>query len=181
MISDLPSVSDSYRDVLGGALGLGIGINTGKALVGNVGSQSRLKYGPFGHTVNLASRVEGATKQLGVPLLVTGSTRECLGDGFALRRLCKVRVVGMEGAVDLYELHGEKADADWLTRRTTYEKALSQFETAHWSAACQTIHPLLSSETGQYDLPSLDLVSRAVECLRNPPEKFDPVLELGRK
>jgi adenylate cyclase len=181
MIGDLPQVSESYRGVMGGALGLGIGINTGQALVGNVGSQTRLKYGPFGHTVNLASRVEGATKHLGVPLLVTGSTRERLGSDFSLRRLCRARLAGIDGAVDLFELHAARRDPAWDERRDTYEKALAQYEAMQWSSACQTVQSLLGLQEGHYDLPSLDLVSRAVECLRSPPEKFDPVFEFRSK
>ena len=66
-----------------------IGINSATALVGNTGSHQKFKYGPLGHTVNLASRVEGATKHLGVSLLITGSTRKLLGNSFATRRLCR--------------------------------------------------------------------------------------------
>ena len=106
------------------APGLGIGINTGPAQVGNTGSSRKFKYGPLGNTVNLASRVEGATKHLKVPVLITGSTRAELGDAFATRRLCQVRVVGIHGAVELYELHGETASPEWLADRDAYEKAL---------------------------------------------------------
>ena len=79
-------------------------------------------YGPLGNTVNLASRVEGATKHLKTPILITGSTRAQIGDAFAMRRLCQVRVVGIQGAVDLYELHGETASPEWLADRDAYER-----------------------------------------------------------
>ncbi|MCS6976946.1 MAG: hypothetical protein NZM31_08075, partial [Gemmatales bacterium] len=181
MFEDLPRISERFRDLLQGTLGLGIGINTGPALVGNVGSHSRLKYGPFGHTVNLASRVEGATKHLGVRLLITGATRERLGDQFAVRRLARVRVVGIEAPVELFELHGTHPDADWLKRRDIYERALQQYEAGQWAEVCQTLYPLLGSRDGKYDLPSLDLISRAVECLRNPNAPFDPAWELKAK
>ena len=83
---------------------LGIGINTGKARVGNTGSKHKFKYGPLGHHVNLASRVQGATKYLLQLLLVTEFTRAQLGNDFELRRLCQVRVVNIVSAVALYEL-----------------------------------------------------------------------------
>ncbi len=63
-------------------MGLGIGINTGVARVGNTGSQHKFKYGPLGNTVNLASRVQGATKYLKCRLLVTGSDAAKLDDEF---------------------------------------------------------------------------------------------------
>src|SRR5438132_2239391 len=98
----MPRLSAKWSAVLGGPLELGIGINTGPALVGNTGSQYKFKYAPLGHTVNLASRVEGACKHLGMPALLTGSTRALLGERFALRRLGKVRGVGLSEAADLY-------------------------------------------------------------------------------
>lgn len=181
MFDDLPRISEQHKHLLEGTLGLGIGINTGPALVGNVGSHTRLKYGPFGHTVNLASRVEGATKQLGVRLLITGATRERIGDQFAVRRLARVRVVGIESPVDLYELHGTNPEPEWLKRRDIYERALQQYEARQWAEVCQTLYPLLNSRDGSYDLPSLDLISRAVDCLRNPHAPFDPAWELKSK
>src|SRR5262249_26357184 len=87
MLVELPALSAEGQPLTGGPLGLGVGVNTGPALVGNTGNRFKFKYSPLGHTVNLASRVEGATKQLGIPLLITGSTRICLGDTFATRRL----------------------------------------------------------------------------------------------
>ena len=110
------------------AIDIGIGINSGEALVGNTGSLQRLKYGPIGETVNLASRVEGATKALGVPVLITGNTFETIRESLATRRLAKVRLVGIESPVDLYELRGESASPEWGSRRDTYEHALKHFE-----------------------------------------------------
>jgi adenylate cyclase len=153
----------------------------GPALVGNTGSSHKFKYGPLGHTVNLASRVEGATKQLGIPVLITGSTRAQLGDAFATRRLCRVRVVGINEPVDLYELHAEHASSDWLARRESYEAALSQFEAGDWRACCQTAYPLLGNPDGGYDVPTLNLMTRADSCLRFPPKSFDPAVELPSK
>ncbi|MCI0464380.1 MAG: adenylate/guanylate cyclase domain-containing protein, partial [Gemmataceae bacterium] len=160
--------------------GLGIGLNTGTALVGNCGSRHKFKYGPLGHTVNLGSRVEGATKQLGIPVLITGSTRALLGDRFATRRLCRVRVVGVSEAVDLYELHAETATPEWLARRDLYENALGLFETGQWPAACRAIYTLQLGQEG-HDVPSLDLATRSIECLKNQPTEFDGIVELSSK
>src|SRR3989442_2420428 len=100
MIGELPGLNARWQAIAGQPLALGIGINTGPAQVGNTGSSRKFMYGPLGNTVNLASRIEGATKHLKVPVLLTGSTRAQLGDAFATRRLCQVRVVGIQGAVD---------------------------------------------------------------------------------
>ena len=114
-------------------------------------------------------------------LLITGSTRERLGRNFATRRLCRARVVGIAGDVDLHELHAESASADWRSRRESYERALALYESGKWSEACQALFPLLNGGEGTYDLPSLTLLGRAIECLKAPPSSFDPILELRSK
>jgi adenylate cyclase len=181
MLGELPGLSAEWEKRIGRPLGLGIGLNTGPALVGNMGSQSKFKYGPLGHAVNLASRVEGATKQLGVPILITGSTHAALGGGFATRRLCRVRVVGIAGEVDLHELHAEQATPEWLAHRDTYETGLVQYESGLWAEACRTLYPLLAGQQGNFDLPTLALVGRSIECLKAVPAAFDPVVELSSK
>jgi adenylate cyclase len=181
MGAGLPELTARWQNRLGSTLKLGIGINSGPALVGNTGSFKKFKYGPLGHTVNLASRVEGATKHLGVGLLMTGSTHKLVGESFATRRLCRAHVVGIEGGVDLYELYGETAPQDWLTRRSSYERALALYEAGHWSEACQILIPFLSASGGTYDLPSLTLLSRAVDCLESQPAQFDPIVQLKSK
>jgi adenylate cyclase len=181
MQAALPQIDADWHARIGQGVKIGIGLNTGLAMCGNTGSRTRFKYGPLGHTVNLASRVEGATKQLGVPILITGSTRAKLGDGFATRRLCKVRVVGILGAVDLCELYAEAASPEWVQRRDTYEMALEKFEGGEFGTACRSIYPLLAHEEGNYDMPCLNLITRAVEAIKNPPASFDGVLELVNK
>ena len=182
MLSELPELDAHWHDRLGVPLRLGIGLNTGPALCGNTGSRQKFKYGPLGHAVNLASRVEGATKQLGIPLLVTGSVRQQIGDAFATRRLCRARVVGIDCPVDLYELYAETAPPEWAARRDTYEAALAQYESRDWSGTCRTLQPLLAADGDYRDLPSLTLVIRAAEALvKTPPEPFDGVIELNSK
>lgn len=181
MLDEVPALNESWQSILGKPLGLGLGINTGIARVGNIGSRRRFKYGPLGHTVNLASRIEGLTKHLGVAALVSGATWKELGDDFATRRLCRVRVAGIASPLDVYELHsGAGDDPTWRSRRDGYEAALRQFESRQWDEACRTLYPLLS-ERDRYDVPSLTLMGRAVECLKNPPAFFDPVLDFVHK
>jgi adenylate cyclase len=181
MRDGLPELNRRWEGRLGRALGLGIGLNSGPALVGNTGSHKKFKYGPLGHSVNLASRIEGATKHLGVGLLISGSTRDRVGDAFATRRLCRARVVGIAHEVNLFELHAESASADWQSRCEAYEQALRLYEAGTWSEACRTLFPLLATGQEGYDLPTLSLLGRAVECLKAPPPDFDPVLELKSK
>ena len=86
MLASLPAVNARWAAELGTETRIGIGVNTGAAQVGNTGSSQKFKYGPLGNTVNLGSRVQGLTKYLQRPLLVTRATREKLGDDFIARR-----------------------------------------------------------------------------------------------
>jgi adenylate cyclase len=177
MLGELPTLNDQWHDRLGGPLRLGIGLNSGLALCGNTGSKQKLHYGSLGHTVNLASRIEGATKALGIPLLISGSTRAMVGEAFATRRLCRARLAGIAGATDLYELHAENASEEWLERRAAYEKGLALYEAGAWDEAFQTLYPLGLSQGG-HDGPSLTLIARVVQAMRSPPNPFDPVIDL---
>ncbi|MCU0242775.1 MAG: adenylate/guanylate cyclase domain-containing protein, partial [Vicinamibacteria bacterium] len=181
MVAELPDVNQAWRERLaGGEIGLGVGINTGRALVGNTGTRHKFKYGPHGHTVNLGSRVEMATRQLGIPILISHTTHAALGGCFATRRLCRAHVAGIDAPVDLFELHGEEAATLWIARKANYEAALELFETRRFSEACRQIYPLLADPSGQEDIPSLTLIARAVECLKNPPHDFDPAIRIGK-
>jgi adenylate cyclase len=181
MQKELPALGARWSTLLGAPIAIGIGINTGLSLVGNIGSSQRLKYGPLGNAVNLASRVEGATKQLGVSALVTGQTHSQLGGQFATRRLGKVRVVGIDAPVDLHELHAASADDDWHACRHAYESALAHFECGQLSAASQALLPILQSNAGPPDTPSLTLAARVIESLRTGLVDPDPVISLEVK
>ena len=75
-------------------------------------ARRKFKYGPLGNTVNLASRVQGATKYVRTPLVITGATAQQIGDEFPTRRLCSVEVVNIAEPIDLYELRAA-ADTAW--------------------------------------------------------------------
>lgn len=83
-------------------LGMGIGIQTGDAIVGNVGSDERMEYTAIGDTVNLAARLESKTKELGVEMLIGAATREAIGTLFPFYSVGALEIRGKEAPVEAY-------------------------------------------------------------------------------
>ncbi len=110
----------------------GIGINTGVVTMGMIGGQNAMKCGVVGDAVNLASRIEGLTRQTGSRLLISESTHARLGDRhpFALRRAGRVRVTGRASPISVYEVLDAERDAvraERLASREHYEQGMEAY------------------------------------------------------
>ena len=112
-----------------------IGVNTGPAVVGNLGSHTRFDYTMLGDAVNLAARLEGANKQFGTYTMISESTRREMGEGFAVRELARVAVVGRAEPVTVYE---PMAPEDYESRRIvleTFSNGLGHFYEGRFGSA----------------------------------------------
>jgi adenylate cyclase len=179
MQARLPDLNERWGCELCEPLMLGVGLNSGLARVGNIGSPHKFKYGPLGNSVNLASRVQGATKYLKTPVLLTRAVRDQLDASFAVRRLCRVRVVNIHEPVELYELApGNRPE--WAELRGQYEAALEKFESGNVRTAVRILANVHSENPE--DGPTMVLLSRAVARLAEQESAaFDSVWELPGK
>jgi adenylate cyclase len=180
MIEEMNDLNNRWKDQTGEPLHLHIGLHTGLAMVGSVGSSHQFRYRPFGPVLETVRRVQDATKKFGRPILMTGAVQNLLPDTLATRRLCQARLLPGGEPVALYELYGVTASPEWLAYRDAYESALMQYEFGQWGRACSTLLPLLeqTERKESYDPPTLQLMRLACACLEKEPRPFEPVVDL---
>jgi adenylate cyclase len=114
-----------------------IGINSGLAVVGNVGTERRYNYTAVGEVVNVASRLEGAPGVYECAIVVSEATATMAGHAIVFRELDRVRVKGREEPLTIFEPMAERvdADADLLAQRERYEAGLGAYRTLRFAEA----------------------------------------------
>ena len=116
-----------------------IGLNSGQASIGNMGSARRFSYTAMGDNINLASRLEGANKAYGTYLMISESTRRQAGDAIAVRELDFIKVKGKNLPIKVYEMLGlqGETEAGLLDKARGFEAALALYRDRRFPEAAQ--------------------------------------------
>jgi len=147
-----------------------IGIATGEALVGSIGSELMMSYTVMGDTVNLASRLEGANKLYGGRVLVSAATVVGADDAIETREIDRVVMLGQTHPQAIFEIIGRKGELTptQVELRTHYCEGLAAYRARHWDEARRAFAAALESVPN--DGPSMAFIKRIEDLATNPPD-----------
>ncbi|HEX9449648.1 MAG TPA: adenylate/guanylate cyclase domain-containing protein [Dongiaceae bacterium] len=166
---------DPLMTINGQRFGIRIGVHSGDAVVGNIGSPSRFNYTVVGDSVNLASRLEGVGKRYHATIIVSEQTRQLIGDRLAFRELDLVRVVGRDQPVRLFlpmppDVALTYNDDRWMT-------ALSAWRQGDFKQAAEICDSLAQDGDGI----AATFGERAHKLAISPPAGWDGIVNLSEK
>ncbi|MEM9276959.1 MAG: adenylate/guanylate cyclase domain-containing protein [Pseudomonadota bacterium] len=164
------SAEETYHEI-----NVGVGINTGPCVVGNMGSHNRFDYTALGDTVNLASRLEGQSKPYGVQIVLGAATAEVVMNELAVHEIDLIRVKGKNEPVKIYSLAGNQELAqsdDFKAFRAINATMLSAYRTQDWNSAFEALE-MMEGVAEKLGLPLEEYIfiyeTRIAEFRANPP------------
>ncbi len=163
-------------------IGARIGLNSGPCIVGNMGSEERMEYTVTGDSVNLASRLEGASKYYDTLILIGQRTAELAKNDVEVREIDLLRVKGKKEPVVVFELLARKGQLDDKKRRVidVYLEGLTAYKMRNFSAACTRFSEAVALDPS--DGPSRVYLERSTNYRQMPPPvEWDGVYEMTSK
>jgi len=182
MQKKLAQLRDKWKTEGKPELKMRIGMCTGPAVVGNMGSKTRMDYTMMGDTVNTAARLEGVNKVYGIYTLVSDSTFAKVGDGIVGREIDAINVVGKAEPVTVYEIMGYPQDINGNLRQTldAYAQGLNAYRKQDWDRALEFFNQALS--VAPDDGPSQTMLARCNKYKEDPPpEGWDGAFSMVTK
>jgi adenylate cyclase len=165
---------------------IGIGLNTGPCVVGNMGSDFRFNYSVLGDTVNVAARLEARTKDYRIPMVIGSRTAERAKDRFATMEIDLIQVKGKTQPEAVYTVLGPAAvdqDPRCQELRTLNARLLAEYRKQKWDEAIETIGQCRAAANGFAVGPMYDMYVERIEAYRAdpPPPDWEGVYEAESK
>lgn len=177
MIDALADLNRGWKERGMEELHIGIGIHQGEAIVGELGS-GKSEFTAIGDTVNSASRLESATKQYGVDLIISDVVRNRVTDEFVCRSADLVKVKGKTQPLDIFTVQGRRGTVD-LAVIETFEMAITAFRAGRFGEANTGFEKARSA--GLDDGLTKMYLERCDQLIADPPEAWDGVWTLTKK
>jgi len=181
MLRVLKKLQESWKAQGRSQINIGVGLNTGPMIVGNMGSKNRFNFTIMGDNVNLASRLEGINKEFGTRLVISESTFRAAGKTLVVRELDLIRVKGKMKPVRIYELlalDDEREKFRDLMER--FHQGLENYRGGQWESATGIFEKL--AEDYPDDKPSRVFLDRCRHLMGQPPEGvWDGVFTMTHK
>ncbi len=187
MLERVASLRAEFPEILGVrslpiSFDIRIGIATGEALVGSIGSELMMSYTVMGDTVNLASRLEGANKVYGSRILVSEATVAGADDAIEAREIDRVVLLGQTEPQAVFEIMGRKGELTpaQVELRTHFSEGLAAYRARRWDEALRAFAAALESVPN--DGPSMTFIKRIDSLMKTPPgEDWDGSWRLEQK
>ncbi|BAI80798.1 adenylate/guanylate cyclase [Deferribacter desulfuricans SSM1] len=175
IVKNLQKLNKTFKEKGLPELDIGIGINSGDAVVGNLGTEKRFDYTAIGDTVNLASRLEGLNKYYGTKILISGYTKNGLINNFKIRLVDIVRVKGKNEPVDIFEvIVNENYNENFIK---LFEDAIKKYREQDFESAIKLFTMLVE----KYGDPVSQVYLERIDNYINSKQPFDYVTVFDKK
>jgi adenylate cyclase len=172
----LAELRPAFAERSGKELYMRIGMNSGPAVVGNMGSRVRFDYTMLGDAVNLAARLEGVNKQFGTFTMISEATKSLAGDDFAYRELARVRVVGKKLPVVVFEPMTQESYSAAGERIAAFDRGRDAYYRGDFAEALE-----IFEAAAPEDPPAAKYAAKCRILMEAPPAEWDGVWTMTEK